>query len=82
METAWYIHRNKHGIVTAVMHSHVDDILVACNMKDLETVKAIGEIKQKLHMTMKTGNVSRTVGSASHRPPRLSPSTSGQPQPR
>ena len=43
--------------MTGVMHSHVDDILVACNTQDLETVKALEDIRKKLHMTQKTGNV-------------------------
>jgi hypothetical protein len=57
LEKSWYIYRNRHGVVTGVMHAHVDDILVACNTNDKETMAALESIRQKLHMTQKEGNV-------------------------
>ncbi len=42
-------------MVTAVMHTHVDDVLVACNSRDQETVKALERIRKKLYMAVKPG---------------------------
>ena len=47
LEKSWYIYRNRHGVVTGVMHAHVDDILVACNTNDKETMAALESIRQK-----------------------------------
>ncbi len=42
--------------MAAVLHTHVDDVLVACDSSDQETVKVLESIRKKLHMSVKPGN--------------------------